>query len=111
MPPKDDSGRYIPLGSCEIELGAIRVLMDEPKLSIDKVIFHAPATIVYWSDGTKTVVKCQNCITKPCKSFRRYDGTCSLSYSDDWQHNGLMYAALKKTLPNYLDEFKRVLGY
>lgn len=23
------------------------------------VIFHNPATIVYWSDGTKTVVKCQ----------------------------------------------------
>ena len=22
------------------------------------VIFHDPATIVYWSDGTKTVVKC-----------------------------------------------------
>lgn len=23
-----------------------------------KVIFNAPATIVYWTDGTKTVVKC-----------------------------------------------------
>ena len=27
--------------------------------SIDKVIFNGPATIVKWSDGTKTVVKCQ----------------------------------------------------
>ena len=26
---------------------------------IHKVIFNAPATIVYWTDGTKTVVKCQ----------------------------------------------------
>ena len=25
-----------------------------------KVIFNDPATIVYWKDGTKTVVKCQN---------------------------------------------------
>lgn len=25
---------------------------------IEKVIFHDPATIVYWCDGTKTVVKC-----------------------------------------------------
>ena len=25
---------------------------------IKKVIFNAPATIVYWADGTKTVVKC-----------------------------------------------------
>lgn len=27
-------------------------------LSIVNVIFNAPATIVFWSDGTKTVVKC-----------------------------------------------------
>ena len=27
---------------------------------IKKVIFNDPATIVYWKDGTKTVVKCQN---------------------------------------------------
>lgn len=26
--------------------------------TIKKVIFNKPATIVYWSDGTKTVVKC-----------------------------------------------------
>lgn len=25
----------------------------------ERVIFHDPATIVYWNDGTKTVVKCQ----------------------------------------------------
>lgn len=27
---------------------------------IDRVIFHDPATIVYWKDGTKTVVKANN---------------------------------------------------
>lgn len=27
---------------------------------IEKVIFHEPATIVYWADGTKTVVKAEN---------------------------------------------------
>ena len=26
---------------------------------IERLIFNDPATIVYWSDGTKTVVKCQ----------------------------------------------------
>lgn len=25
-----------------------------------KIIFHEPATIILWKDGTKTVVKCQN---------------------------------------------------
>ncbi len=28
--------------------------------NIIKVVYHNPATIVFWSDGTKTVVKCQN---------------------------------------------------
>ena len=30
-----------------------------PKLKIEKVIFNDPATIVIWSDNTKTIVKCQ----------------------------------------------------
>lgn len=30
------------------------------KEDIKKVIFNDPATIVYWKDGTKTVVKCQD---------------------------------------------------
>jgi hypothetical protein len=29
-----------------------------PYFRIKKVIFNKPATIVYWEDGTKTVVKC-----------------------------------------------------
>lgn len=28
-------------------------------MTIDRVIFKDPATIVFWADGTKTVVKCQ----------------------------------------------------
>lgn len=28
--------------------------------SIENVIFNGPATIIYWKDGTKTVVKCEN---------------------------------------------------
>lgn len=30
-----------------------------PTFVIDKVIFNPPATIVFWLDGTKTVVKCK----------------------------------------------------
>lgn len=28
------------------------------KLSIKKIIFNGPATVVFWTDGTKTIVKC-----------------------------------------------------
>lgn len=31
-----------------------------PYFAIKNVIFNDPATIVFWQDGTKTVVKCQN---------------------------------------------------
>lgn len=44
--------------------GIVDVLKGLPSLSnsttIKEVIFHDPATIVYWEDGTKTVVKCQD---------------------------------------------------
>lgn len=42
---------------------AIDIFMDKHdrirKPEIEKVIFNDPATIVFWKDGTKTVVKCQ----------------------------------------------------
>lgn len=34
-----------------------------------KVIFNPPATIVFWKDGTKTVVKCME-----GKEFNKWDG-------------------------------------
>lgn len=36
----------------------------KPKLSIENVIFNPPATIVFWSDHTKTVVKCDTSLEK-----------------------------------------------
>lgn len=29
-------------------------------ISINKVIFNDPVTVVYWSDNTRTIVKCRN---------------------------------------------------
>lgn len=31
-----------------------------PAFRAEQVIFHPPATIVYWADGNKTVVRCDN---------------------------------------------------
>ena len=31
---------------------------EEIEIGIERVIFNGPATIILWSDGTKTVVKC-----------------------------------------------------
>lgn len=59
-------------------------------LSIKNVIFNDPATIIFWSDGTKTVVKAENESFDPEK--------------------GLAMAIAKKSLGNkgdYYNEFKK----
>ena len=61
---------------------------------IKNVMFNNPATIVFWSDGDKTVVKCQN--------GEPYD-----------PEKGLAMAISKKALGNgrgYYDEFQKQLG-
>ena len=55
-----------------------------PKIAIKKVIFNDPATIVFWLDGTKTVVKQQSCDKK-----KKFD-----------PEKGLAMAIAKKALGN-----------
>lgn len=55
----------VDLNTCSFQpRGIVDVLKGLPSLNnstaIKEVIFHDPATIVYWEDGTKTVVKCQD---------------------------------------------------
>lgn len=64
---------------------------DEKKPRITKVIFNDPATIVFWADDTKTVVKSDN--------KERYD-----------PEKGLAMAISKKALGNqgnYYNEFRK----
>lgn len=63
------SGAYVPgkIGDYEFKHnrdGSLSFVKRGPKIEsrallIKNVIFNDPATIVYWNDGTKTVVKCQ----------------------------------------------------
>lgn len=49
------SREVYPVGETfDLKLSSFFYLDPQPK----EVIFHDPATIVYWTDGTKTVVKC-----------------------------------------------------
>ena len=60
-------------------------------LRIDRAIFNDPATIVYWRDGTKTIVKCQ-----PGDTFSK--------------ETGLALAFMKRALGNkgnYNDVFRK----
>lgn len=44
---------------CKHDVESIREIKKTMTMSIKDVIFNDPATIVFWMDGTKTVVKCQ----------------------------------------------------
>lgn len=62
-------------------------------VEIEKVIFNNPATIVFWSDGEKTVVKC----------------SCDEAFDEE---KGLAMAISKRVLGNkgnYYNEFKKWL--
>src|SRR5574344_440265 len=39
------------------------VFTNHKPLQAVNIVFNGPATIVFWSDGTKTVVKCHECFT------------------------------------------------
>ena len=78
---------------------------------IDRVIFNDPATIVFWKDGTKTVVKCHPedtfdeeigfmcCYLKRVISSKEYTKFCEY-LNDIWEqkNNRLYREALEKKM-------------
>ena len=61
---------------------------------IKNVIFNDPATIVFWDDGTKTVVKCQ-----PGDSFDPEKGLAMAIVKKAYGNKGSYCNKLKKWLP------------
>ena len=62
---------------------------------IKNVIFNDPATIVFWEDGTKTVVKCQD-----GDEFDPEKGLAMAISKRIYGNSGNYYNALKKWLPD-----------
>ena len=63
---------------------------------IDRVIFNDPATIVFWKDGTKTVVKCQENDTYSPES-----GLAIAIAKKALGNKGNFNEVFKKHIPNY----------
>ena len=79
----------------KVHLNNVRENTVTNKVYILKVIFNNPATIVYWSDGERTVVKCgDNDIFDPEKGLAMAIAKKSLG------NNGRHYNEIKKWLPN-----------
>lgn len=63
-------------------------------LKVTKVIYHNPATIVFWSDGTKTVVKCGKGDTYD-KEKGFYIACAKKLFGNDYKAVGRMNKALE----------------
>lgn len=69
---------------------------EQKDAQLKKVLFHDPATIVFWEDGTKTVVKCQ-----PGDTFDPLTGFLMAFYKKACGNKGNYNNALKKIVPGY----------
>lgn len=111
MGPEEIKDCKIFIALPESSVSEPEILMPEyENVGIERVIFNAPATIVYWDDGEKTVVKCSQCGAK-CSAYKQDDGTCGAVFKAfQWKWDGLMNATLKRFCPGYIDEFNKALN-
>ena len=80
---KDDAGT-----DCSIR----DILKTDPAFGIVDVIFNGPATIVKWTDGTKTVVKCRD------EAFDKEKGLAMAICKKVMGNKGNYYNVIKKVL-------------
>lgn len=86
--------KYVPYEEMLKNHEPITRLGDLEKLKINKAIFNDPATIVFWSDGTKTVVKTRgNDKFDPEKGLAMAISKKYMGNADGW------YKDFKKLLP------------
>lgn len=85
------------------DMKLLNLLLGTKSTDIDRVIFNDPATIVFWKDGAKTVVKCHPedtfdeeigfmcCYLKRILSSKEYSKFCKY-LNDIWeQKNNRLY--------------------
>ena len=74
--------------------GTSKIEFTPRDIKVEKVIFNKPATIVFWSDGTKTVVKCgENDEYDKEKGF--YIACSKKLFGNDYRAVGRMNKALE----------------
>lgn len=69
-------------------------------IEIEKVIFSPPATIVFWSDETKTVVKCNG------EKFDKEKGLAMAIAKKTLGNKGSYYEVFKEWIPEEEDLYK-----
>lgn len=85
------------LGSYESSNGYMIMIFREVNMKIKNVIFNPPATIVFWADGTKTVVKAHGEEFDPEKGL-------AMAIAKKALGNGSYYPVIKKWTKEYNGE-------
>lgn len=108
----DKAVNFIETYNCKSEEGK-NMKRDIHMPDVKNVIFNAPATIVFWADGTKTVVKCMDedtyskdvglamCFMK--KMFEADDRTY-IKKDKDGEHEETAYG-YKKVFKKWIDDY------
>lgn len=73
-------------------------------LAIDKVVFNAPATIVFWKDGTKSIVKCGD-----NEVFDSEKGLAMAITKKAFGNQGNYYNQIKKWIPKDYAQLEKIL--
>ena len=110
-------------------------MIDNKKHKVSKVVFNGPATIVFWDDGEKTVVKCRECGDGECVYDKGFDlfvyddesptvmlddlakldetvskiARCAFCQTHFDHEKAIMAAMLKRLYPNFQDVLRDVL--
>lgn len=110
-------------------------VIDSKKPKVVKVVFNGPATIVFWDDGEKTVVKCRECGDGECIHDKGFDlrvygdksptvmlddlaklsetaskiARCTFCQMRFDHEKAIMAAMLKRLYPNFQDVLRDVL--
>ena len=86
-------------------------------ITVKKIIFHDPATIIYWGDGTKTVVKCMKgdefnpeLGVAMCMLKRMLDPPSYARYKKHTQEYVNEYLANKKKVEKVISSVSRANG-
>ena len=79
------------------------MIKNNNKLRIENVIFNGPATIVFWSDKTKTVIKCSS----EEERFDEEKGLAMAILKKIWEVSGMEGSYYRQIFKKWIKEERR----
>lgn len=106
-----DTDPYVHLSDNLSDIVTLTEQSEKPE--IERVVSNGPATIVFWDDGEKTVVKCRECAHGKCYRDGSTTGTigCILWGGRFDPEKAIMAAMLKRFNPGFQNQMRKALPH